>query len=120
MMGEPPALLAFIVGTQAARWHERTPEDRKSEVLATLEGYFGADAARPLAYTEHDWAADPWSAGCVASTLPNVLARGAQWRDPHGPIHVAGTETAVHWPGYMDGAIEAGERAATEVLAALR
>jgi monoamine oxidase len=31
-------------------------------------------------------------------------------------VHWAGTETAVHWNGYMDGAIEAGERAAAEVL----
>ncbi len=119
MMGEPPALLAFIVGAHAVRWRERTPEDRRTEVLATLEGYFGHEAARPLAYVEHDWAADPWSAGCVASTAPNVLSRGARWRDPVAKLHVAGTESAVHWPGYMDGAIEAGERASSEVLAAL-
>ncbi len=119
MMGEPPALLSFIVGPHAVRWHERTTEDRRGEVLATLEGYFGAEAASPLAYVEHDWGEDPWSAGCVASTLIHVLARGGRWREPHGRLHIAGTESAVHWPGYMDGAIEAGERAASEVLAAL-
>ena len=119
MMGEPPALLAFIVGPYAARWHERTPEDRRGEVLATLEGYFGSDAAAPIAYLEQDWGQDPWSAGCVASTVIHVLAHGARWREPHGRIHVAGTESAIQWPGYMDGAIEAGERAGNEVLAAL-
>ncbi len=31
-------------------------------------------------------------------------------------LHFAGTETAIHWNGYMDGAVSAGERAATEVL----
>ena len=36
-------------------------------------------------------------------------------RDPHGKVFFAGTETAVEWCGYMDGAIEAGERAAREV-----
>ncbi len=36
-------------------------------------------------------------------------------REPHGNVFFAGTETAVEWSGYMDGAIEAGERAAREV-----
>lgn len=30
-------------------------------------------------------------------------------------IYFAGTETATHWSGYMEGAVEAGERAAREV-----
>lgn len=37
-------------------------------------------------------------------------------RKPIGNIYFAGTETATKWPGYMDGAVEAGERAAREVL----
>jgi monoamine oxidase len=32
----------------------------------------------------------------------------------------AGTETATVWSGYMEGALQAGERAATEVLLVLR
>jgi hypothetical protein len=36
-----------------------------------------------------------------------------------GLVHWAGTETATRWAGYMDGAVESGERAADEVLAAL-
>ncbi len=34
-------------------------------------------------------------------------------------IHWAGTETATRWMGYMDGALESGERVAREVLDAL-
>lgn len=36
-------------------------------------------------------------------------------RQPVGRIYFAGTETATHWSGYMEGAVEAGERAAREV-----
>ena len=36
-----------------------------------------------------------------------------------GPLHWAGSETAREWIGYMDGAIEAGERAAGEAIIAL-
>ncbi|MEA2385970.1 MAG: monoamine oxidase, partial [Thermoleophilaceae bacterium] len=35
---------------------------------------------------------------------------------PFGCVHWAGTETAPHWNGYMDGAVRSGERAAKEVL----
>ena len=36
-------------------------------------------------------------------------------RQPFGRIYFAGTETATHWSGYMEGAVEAGERTAREV-----
>lgn len=38
-------------------------------------------------------------------------------REPVGRIYFAGTETATEWSGYMEGAIQAGERAAREVRA---
>lgn len=37
-------------------------------------------------------------------------------REPHGRVHFAGTETATRWSGYMDGAIQAAERAVKEVI----
>lgn len=38
-------------------------------------------------------------------------------REPVGRLHFAGTETATEWSGYMEGAVQAGERAAREVRA---
>jgi len=115
-----PILLAFVVGAHAAGWSARAPGDRRAEVLATLAAQFGEAAAAPIAYAEHDWGADPWAAGCVAGLPPGALSAGAAWGAPHGRIHIAGTESATVWTGYMEGAIEAGERAADEVVAALR
>ncbi|MEV1145059.1 FAD-dependent oxidoreductase, partial [Micromonospora sp. NPDC049799] len=43
-------------------------------------------------------------------------AYGPELRRPVGRVHWAGTETATRWAGYLDGAIEAGERAAAEIL----
>lgn len=34
---------------------------------------------------------------------------------PVGPLHWAGAETATVWNGYMDGAVQAGERASHEL-----
>ena len=60
--------------------------------------------------------------GCpVGHSGRGILARyGPQLRKPFGHIHWAGTETAVYWTGYMDGAVRSGEAAAKEVLKALR
>jgi monoamine oxidase len=120
LAGAPPVLLAFVVGAAAARWAARDADDRRAEILANLAAHLGDAAEHPLDYLEQDWAAERYSAGCVAATPPQVLCSGGRWREPIGRVHVAGTESAVRWPGYMDGAIEAGERAARELLAAQR
>jgi monoamine oxidase len=44
---------------------------------------------------------------------------GRALRAPLGPIHWAGAETATVWNGYMDGAVQSGERAAAEALSGL-
>jgi monoamine oxidase len=113
----PPVLLAFVVGAAAAAWHARDAAGRRDEVLEALAGLFGEPARAPVDYVEADWAIDPWSAGCVAGTPPGALTAGGAWRGSHGRIHLAGAEAAVQWPGYMEGALEAGERAADAVLA---
>ncbi len=46
-------------------------------------------------------------------------AFGPVLREAVGPLHWAGTETAVHWNGYFDGAVESGYRAAEEVRRSL-
>jgi monoamine oxidase len=88
-------------------------------VLAELAGFFGPEAERPTEYLEQDWTAEPWTGGCSAGfTTPGALSRyGPALREPIGRIHFAGSETAQEYFGYMEGAIESGERAAREVLA---
>jgi monoamine oxidase len=112
------ALVAFVVGREATRWGTRDGEERRREVIETLVAEFGEAARDVTDYVEADWAADPWSAGCVVSTPVGVLASGAAWGEAFGRVHIAGTEAARVWTGYMDGAIEAGERAAAEILRA--
>lgn len=51
---------------------------------------------------------------------PGVMTEYARaLRAPFDRIHWAGTETATVWTGYMDGAVQSGQRAAAEVLAQL-
>ena len=68
------------------------------------------------------WEHDPWARGCYGAFCPPglLLAHGPALRQPTGPLHFAGTETATVWSGYIDGALSSGERAAREVLAGLK
>jgi monoamine oxidase len=90
-------------------------------VLGDLTAYFGPAARHSTAYVDHDWTADPWSRGCYgAFGVPGALTRyGPALREPTGRVHWAGAETAVRWVGYLDGAVESGQRAAAEADAAL-
>jgi monoamine oxidase len=119
--GSPGILLAFLEGDEARRLGREPLEVRRSAVVDSLARYFGPRAARPERYLERDWQQEKWSGGCYGTLFgPNVWTRyGHALREPVGPIHWAGTETASQWCGYMDGAIRSGERAAAEVLTQL-
>lgn len=116
--GSSPSLLGFIVGKHAHRWVVSDPEERMHAVKAQLARWFGERARSPAALHVEDWGEDPWTGGCpVSNPLPGLLSEfGPLLREPMGRVHWAGTETAVEWTGYMEGAIESGERAAREVL----
>jgi monoamine oxidase len=84
--------------------------------------YFGERARAPRAYVDHVWELDPWSGGCYGAFMPPGVwtSLGPAIRAPEGRIHFAGTETATVWSGFIDGAIESGERVAEEIAAAER
>lgn len=116
--GRQPALVGFVVGSQARQWSAQPLSDRQRRATGALKRYFGEEAGTFQEYRELDWAAEPWSRGCPVGGLPpGVLTHAfAHLRKPEGRIHWAGTESATEWIGYMEGAIQSGERAADEVL----
>jgi monoamine oxidase len=119
--GSPGILLGFVTAAEARRLTRADPARRRAEVLASFARYFGPAATRPADYIEHDWTADQWTRGCYGAHFPpgTWTQFGPALRRPAGLLHWAGTETAAHWSGYMDGAVESGQRAAGEVLEAL-
>jgi monoamine oxidase len=67
----------------------------------------------------HDWAGDPYSRGTWSFMRPGQIHEAwSALRAPAGRVHFAGAHTALHWPSFMDGAIESGHRVAGEVAAA--
>ena len=119
--GTPGVLMGFIEGDEGRYWGRKSPGERRAAVLECFVRYFGTQAGQPYAFEEMNWAEEEYTRGCYAGFMaPGVWsAYGEALRQPIGPIHWAGTETAAVWNGYMDGAVRSGEQAAAEVLAAL-
>ena len=119
--GSRGMLLGFAVGRPARELSQRPEAERRRAVLSAFARFFGPEAAEPLDYVEHDWSAEEWTRGCPTGTMPpGVMTQlGPALRAPVGRLHWAGTETAVEYCGYMEGAVESGERAAREVGARL-
>jgi monoamine oxidase len=117
--GVPGILVGFLEGRAARELGRVSATERRELVLANLGRMFGPRATRPDHYLDKSWADEEWSRGCYEGyTPPGVLtAFGPALREPIGPLHWAGTETATRWNGYIDGALQSGERAAAEVLA---
>jgi len=118
--GTPGVLLAFLEGAHARALGRLDPDERRRAVLECLATFFGPAAKTPVEYVEVDWAAEEWTRGCYGALFtPGTWTQyGPALREPVGRIHWAGTETATEWCGYMDGAVESGERAAAEILEA--
>ena len=114
-------LVGFIDSNEARKAARLTPEERRAAAIEDLARLLGERARHPVAYHEKVWMDEEWTRGCYGGIMsPGTWSTlGAALRDPVGPIHWAGTETATVWNGYMDGAIRSGEDAARAVLAEL-
>ena len=66
------------------------------------------------------WDRYPWSLGSYALLKPGQYTafRGVE-AEPAGHVYFAGEHTSADWQGYLNGAVESGQRAAGEVLASL-
>ena len=67
------------------------------------------------------WENDPWARGGYAFFDPQFDPR---WRDwlarPAGRVLFAGEHTSIRWQGYMNGAVQTGQRAVEEIAAMVK
>jgi monoamine oxidase len=116
--GLPGVLVGFAGGRVARELGAVSAQERREAAIDCFVRLFGDDAANPTRYIEMDWTKEEWSRGGPVCHFPpgGWTAFGPALREPVGRIHWAGTETATVWSGFMDGAVQSGERAAREVL----
>lgn len=119
--GDVGVILAFLEGEQA-RTFGRLPEAELHQLVTDeLARHFGPRAAKPELVVSGEWANRPFTRGCYNANMgPYVWTNfGSALATPIGPIKWASTETATSWSAYMEGAVQAGERAAREALDSL-
>ena len=119
--GSPGVLLGFLEGAAAREYGARPARERRDAVVGGFARLFGERAARPERFIERVWADEEWTRGCYGCYMPTGgwTMFGRALREPIGPIHWAGAETATVWNGYMDGAVRTGEETAAAVLRAI-
>ncbi|KAM9181446.1 amine oxidase [flavin-containing] A [Dugong dugon] len=120
--GSLPAIMGFILARKSHRFAKLHKEIRKRKICELYAKVLGSqEALQPVHYEEKNWCEEQYSGGCYTAYFPpGIMTQyGRVIRQPVGRIYFAGTETATQWSGYMEGAVEAGERAAREILNAL-
>ncbi|XP_036126716.1 amine oxidase [flavin-containing] B [Molossus molossus] len=120
--GKYPAIMGFILAHKARKLARLTKEERLNKLCELYAKVLGSqEALKPVHYEEKNWCEEQYSGGCYTTYFPpGIMTQfGRVLRQPVGRIYFAGTETGTHWSGYMEGAVEAGERAAREILHAM-
>jgi monoamine oxidase len=119
--GAAGILVNYTGGAATDAQRLRADADRPLDFLARAEPVLpGLGARWNGKYRYEDWPGQPWALGSYSYYRPGQYARfaGAEG-EAVGGCHFAGEHTSIDAQGYLEGAVESGERAAREVLAAL-
>jgi len=120
LVGAAADILHLRQGAQALALSQMGADEGRGRIVDCLVDLFGPQANEHIGYARKDWLADEWSRGGAGFMGPGVVTGyGAALRASCGRIHWASSETATQWAGYMEGALQSGERAAEDVTARL-
>ncbi|MCS6799103.1 MAG: FAD-dependent oxidoreductase [Myxococcota bacterium] len=119
--GQPGAsgiLTVFAGGRIGERIGEGTAEERALERLPWIDQLFPGTAAdyRSGSAVRMHWPTVEHVRGSYACYLPGQARWSGLEGQRVGHLHFCGEHTSVDFQGYMNGAIETGERAAAEIL----
>jgi monoamine oxidase len=115
-------LNCFSGGSTATRAGEGETDERAREALADLDRALPGIAAHWTGRSiRNAWERHPWALGSYALLEPGqyTTLNGAIG-EREGNVHFAGEHTSSDWAGYLNGAVESGQRAAAEIVAAVR
>ncbi|OOO07998.1 amine oxidase [Aspergillus oryzae] len=125
------SIACFTVGRRGREWSQLSQEERRQTAWEQLRSALEntdlpsgekIKVPEPINVLEYEWTKqDFFLGGPEPGSPPGVISRVGKdaVRKPFGSVHFVGTETALHWKGYMEGAVRSGDRGAKEVVEAL-
>jgi monoamine oxidase len=119
--GASGILVNYTGGTIGASFGSGTPTQRAQQFLAQIEPVLpGLSAQWNGRVTVDFWPAYPWTRGSYSYWKVGQYTgfSGIEGRQ-EGNAHFCGEHTSIDFQGYLNGAVETGERAAGEVVADL-
>ncbi len=123
--GTSGILVDYTGGKIGASFSTGTPQERAQQFLAQLEPVLPGISKKWNGKATLDyWTGYPWTKGSYSYWKVGQYTKFAGVeREREGRAlncHFAGEHTSVDFQGYLNGAVETGQRAANEVIAALR
>ncbi|KAB8271284.1 hypothetical protein BDV30DRAFT_250105 [Aspergillus minisclerotigenes] len=125
------SIACFTVGRRGREWSQLSQDERCRTTWEQLRSALEntdlpsgekIEVPEPINVLEYEWTKqDFFLGGPEPGSPPGVISRVGKdaVRKPFGSVHFVGTETALHWKGYMEGAVRSGDRGAKEVVEAL-
>ncbi|KAF2754444.1 amine oxidase [Pseudovirgaria hyperparasitica] len=116
------SLTCFVNGQFGRDWSRLRSHERRKVVLEQLAKVYKVDRDsevwRPIEIFDQVWMEEKFSKGALTPiTAVGHLTKFVDvYGKPVGNLHFVGTEFATEWKGYMEGALETGERAVREVM----
>ncbi|SFB64193.1 monoamine oxidase [Rhizobium sp. NFR07] len=111
-------LVVFIGGPLASDWHKRLQSELVAFVTDELASALGEEARTPRSTCVRDWVNDAWSDGAYSDVITDLHSPDAEDVLLEGlpRLRFACSELSPSFPGYIEGAIVAGNEAAQTVL----
>ena len=116
--GSSGLLTVFLGGDASVASGRGSAEERARGFLPAIDRLWSGarERYRPWSALRMYWPTAPFALGSYACYLPGQAAWSGTEGEPVGNLHFCGEHTSENFQGYMEGAAESGERAATEVL----
>ncbi|OGM49776.1 flavin-containing amine oxidase [Aspergillus bombycis] len=125
------SIACFTVGRRGREWSLLSQDERRRTAWEQLRSALEntdlpsgekIQVPEPINVLEYEWSKQDFFHGGPEPGMPpgviSQVGKGAV-RRPFGGVHFVGTETALQWKGYMEGAVRSGDRGAKEVVEAL-
>ncbi|GJN70024.1 hypothetical protein PLICBS_004076 [Purpureocillium lilacinum] len=120
--GGPGHLCILVPGSPAHQLNNLSAGEQRDFLLSRLVPHLGRRVLQPVDWHDKAWHLDEHCGGGymafpVTGSTEGILPMP---HEPIGNLHWAGTETSTDHPGYIEGAIQSGERVAQEIVRDIR